>query len=112
MSNGVVLRSDKVKEGLKFDTSLEELLDQLEPILPNTITQELSKRIPNTPDEFLNDFLELQDQACGPTVDELMQALHIPTYALFGLTNEDWHKGQVDQRVYDALMNRKIEITD
>ena len=42
-------------------------------------------------DEFLNDFLELQDQACGPTVDEFMQALHIPTYALFGLTNEDWH---------------------
>lgn len=40
-------------------------------------------------DEFLNDFLELQDQACGPTVDEFMQALHIPTYALFGLTNED-----------------------
>ena len=26
-------------------------------------------------DEFLNDFLELQDQACGPTVDEFMQAL-------------------------------------
>ena len=63
-------------------------------------------------DEFLNDFLELQDQACGPTVDEFMQALHIPTYALFGLTNEDWHKDQVGQRVYDALMNRKIEITD
>ena len=41
MSNGIVLRSGKVKEGLKFDTSLEELLDQLEPILPNTITQEL-----------------------------------------------------------------------
>ena len=41
MSNGIVLRSDKVKEGLKFDTSLEELLDQLKPILPNTITQEL-----------------------------------------------------------------------
>ena len=41
MSNGIVLRSDKVKEGLKFDTSWEELLDQLEPILPNTITQEL-----------------------------------------------------------------------
>ena len=41
MSNGIVLRSDKVKEGLKFDTSLEELLDQLEPILPNTITQDL-----------------------------------------------------------------------
>ena len=35
-------------------------------------------------DDFLNDFLELQDQACGPTVDEFMQALHIPTYALFG----------------------------
>lgn len=34
-------------------------------------------------DEFLNDFLELQDQACGPTVDEFMQALHIPTYALW-----------------------------
>ena len=33
-------------------------------------------------DEFLNDFLELQDQACGPTVDEFVQALHIPTYAL------------------------------
>ena len=42
-------------------------------------------------DDFLNDFLELQDQACGPTVDEFMQALHMPTYALFGLTNEDWH---------------------
>ena len=42
-------------------------------------------------EKFLNDFLELQDQACGPTVDEFMQALHIPTYALFGLTNEDWH---------------------
>ena len=42
-------------------------------------------------DDFLNDFLELQDQSCGPTVDEFMQALHIPTYALFGLTNEDWH---------------------
>ena len=41
MSNGIVLRSDKVKEGLKFDTSWEELLDQLKPILPNTITQEL-----------------------------------------------------------------------
>ena len=41
MSNGIVSRSNKVKEGLKFDTSLEELLDQLEPILPNTITQEL-----------------------------------------------------------------------
>ena len=45
MSNDIVLRSDKVKEGLKFYTSLEELLDQLEPILPNTITQELSKHI-------------------------------------------------------------------
>ena len=41
MSNGVVSRSNKVKEGLKFDTSLEELLDQLELILPNTITQKL-----------------------------------------------------------------------
>ena len=57
MSNGIVLRSDKVKEGLKFDTSLEELLDQLEPILPNTITQKLSKRIPNTPDECINGYL-------------------------------------------------------
>ena len=26
-------------------------------------------------DDFLNDFLELQDQACGPTVDDFMQAL-------------------------------------
>ena len=41
MNNGIVLRSDKVKEGLKFDTSLEEL----------------SKRIPNTPDEYTNDYL-------------------------------------------------------
>ena len=41
MSSSIVSRSNKVKEGLKFDTSLEELLDQLEPILPNTITQEL-----------------------------------------------------------------------
>ena len=57
MSNGIVSRSNKVKEGLKFDTSLEELLDQLEPILPNTITQELSKHIPNTPDEYTNDYL-------------------------------------------------------
>ena len=24
-------------------------------------------------DEFLNDFLELQDQACGPTVDEFIK---------------------------------------
>ena len=24
-------------------------------------------------DDFLNDFLELQGQACGPTVDEFMQ---------------------------------------
>jgi hypothetical protein len=41
LSNGIVSRSNKVKEGLKFDTSWEELLDQLKPILPNTITQEL-----------------------------------------------------------------------
>ena len=41
MSSSIVSRSNKVKEGLKFDTSLEELLDQLKPILPNTITQEL-----------------------------------------------------------------------
>lgn len=53
----IVLRSDKVKEGLKFDTSLEELLDQLEPILPNIITQELSKHIPNTPNGYANDCL-------------------------------------------------------
>jgi len=57
MSNGIVLRSDKVKGGLKFDTSLEDLLDQLEPILPNTITQELSKCTPNTPYEYTNDYL-------------------------------------------------------
>ena len=57
MSNGIVLRSDKVKEGLKFDTSLEELLDQLEPILPVTTTQELSNHIPNTPYEHTNDCL-------------------------------------------------------
>ena len=24
-------------------------------------------------DEFLNDFVELQDQACGPTVDEFIK---------------------------------------
>ena len=41
----IVLRSDKVKEGLKFDTSFEELLDQLEPILPNT------------PDEYTNNYM-------------------------------------------------------
>ena len=57
MSNSIVSRSNKVKEGLKFDTSLEELLDQLEPILPNTITQELSKLVPNTLDEYTKDYL-------------------------------------------------------
>ena len=57
MSNDIVLRSNKVKEGLKFDTSLEELLDQLEPILPNTITQELLEHTPNKPDEYTNDYL-------------------------------------------------------
>lgn len=57
MSNGIVLRSNKVKEGLKFDTSLEELLDQLEPILPNTITQELLEHTPNTPDEYTNNYM-------------------------------------------------------
>lgn len=57
MDRPLIVRSNKCKEGLKFDTSLEELLDQLEPILPNTITQELSKRIPNTPDEYTNDYL-------------------------------------------------------
>ena len=54
-------------------------------------------------DEFLNDFLELQDQACGTTVDEFMQALHIPTYALFGLTNEDWHLDKDITRMDKAL---------
>lgn len=53
----IVLRSNKVKEGLKFDTSLEELLDQLEPILPNTITQELPNHQPNTSDEYVNGYL-------------------------------------------------------
>jgi len=57
MSNGIVSRSNKVKEGLKFDTSLEEMLDQLEPILTNKITQESSKHIPNTPDECINGYL-------------------------------------------------------
>ena len=57
MSNGIVSRSNKVKEGLKFDTSLEELLDQLEPILPNTIAQELSKLVPNTLNEYTKDYL-------------------------------------------------------
>ena len=41
-------------------------------------------------DEFLNEFLELQGQTCGPTVDEFMETLHVPTYALFGLSNEDY----------------------
>lgn len=53
----IVLRSNKVKEGLKFDTSFEELLDQLEPILPNTITQELFEHTPNTQDWYTNDCL-------------------------------------------------------
>ena len=57
MSNSIVSRSNKVKEGLKFDTSLEELLDQLELILPNTITQKLSKHTSSKPDEYTNGYL-------------------------------------------------------
>lgn len=67
-------------------------------------------------DEFLNDFLELQDQACGPTVDEFMQALHIPTYALFGLTNEDYwanpYTDVISLNLSEHEMQRILELFD
>lgn len=38
---------------------------------------------------FLNDFLELQENACGPSVDEFIQTLHISTQSLFDLSSEN-----------------------
>ena len=64
----------------------------------------------------MNDFLELQDQACGPTVDEFMQALHIPTYALFGLTNEDYwanpYTDVISLNLSEHEMQRILELFD
>jgi len=67
-------------------------------------------------DEFLDEFLELQDQACGPSVDEFMQALHIPTYALFGLTNEDYwsdpYTAVISLNLSEHEMQRILELFD
>lgn len=38
-------------------------------------------------DKLLNDFLEFEAQACGPTVEEMFDALSLSTNQVFGLTN-------------------------
>ncbi|MEN8319749.1 hypothetical protein [Acinetobacter junii] len=67
-------------------------------------------------DEFLNEFLELQEHSCGPSIDEFMQILHIPTYALFGLANEDyWENPYTDVtslNLSEHEMQRILELFD
>lgn len=40
--------------------------------------------------EFLKKFIELQKKSTGPTVNEFIESMHIPTHAIFGLTDFDW----------------------
>lgn len=40
--------------------------------------------------EFLKKFIELQKKSMGPTVNEFIESMHIPTHEIFGLTDFDW----------------------
>lgn len=62
-------------------------------------------------DEFINDLLELQGQATGPTVDEFLSTFTNSTASLFGLSDNVNEKSLFDDLPLSNSVSLKISRT-